>query len=531
MVWVMAVPPAVAASRSYRTEDHVIDVVDGPAGDSQVAIDATLYLPSGVDAGHLAPAIIGAHGFGQDKHALASDAAFLARRGYVVLLYSARGFGNSTGRIGLDSPDYEVKDVRQLVDWLGGRPEVRRDATGPLVGMFGESYGGGMALMAAAYDPRIRVVVPIVTWNSLVRSFLPNDTAPSAPQPGVFKQAWASVFLGGLSGLSSGSLRGGMPLAASPCPAFVDAVCAAYVATAEAGQAAPEALALMAASSPSSVMSRIKVPTLLVQGESDTLFDLSEAAASQAAIAANGAPVKTVWIPGGHSALPALNAGSTAQRIQSLAGAWFDRWLKADASVSTGPAFEWYDAATRRYVAGATPAGGASRTLFLSSDGRLTDQAQSARPGVLPFMNPAGGQPAALSQDPTGGFFSGLPPLDIPGQNASFETAPLPRAVEVVGSPHLRLRLSSSTSELVAFVKVEDIATDATVTLPGGLVGAIRLTGLTPGVPKDVDVTVPALAHLFKAGDRIRLVLAATDSAYANQRTAAIYGITLDPAA
>jgi ABC-2 type transport system ATP-binding protein len=531
MVWAMAVPPAVAASRGYRTEDHMIDVVDGPAGDTHVAIDATLYIPSGADAGHPAPAIIGAHGFGQDKHALAGEAAFLARRGYVVLLYSARGFGNSTGKIGLDSPDYEVKDVRQLVDWLGARPEVRRDAAGPLVGMFGESYGGGMALMAAAYDPRIRVIVPIVTWNSLVRSFLPNDVSPSAPQPGVFKQAWASVFLGGAS---LASLQGDLPASPSPCPAFVDAVCAAYVATAEAGQAPPEALAIMAASSPSSVISRIKVPTLLVQGESDTLFDLSEAAASRAAIAANGAPVKTVWIPGGHSALPALNAGSTGQRIESLAGAWFDRWLKADASVSTGPAFEWYDAATKHYVAGATVGTGgtpASRTLFLSSDGRLTDQASSARPGVLPFLNPAGGQPAALSQDPTGGFFSGLPPLDIPGQNASFETAPLTRAVQVVGSPHLRLRLSSSTSELVAFVKVEDIATDATVTLPGGLVGAIRLTGLTPGVPADVDVTLPAVAHLFGAGDRIRLVLAATDSAYANQRTAGIYGVTLDPAA
>ncbi|MEA2565662.1 MAG: type transport system ATP-binding protein [Actinomycetota bacterium] len=536
MVWAMAVPPAVAASGGYRTEDHVIDVVDGPAGDQHVAIDSTLYLPSGVDAGHPAPAIIGAHGFGQDKHALAADAAFLARRGYAVLLYSARGFGNSTGKIGLDSPDYEVKDVHQLVDWLGARPEVRRDAGGPLVGMFGESYGGGMALMAAAYDPRIRAIVPIVTWNSLVRSFLPNDISPSAPQPGVFKQGWASVFLGGLPSLSAAStpaasLGNGAAMPPSPCPAFVDAVCNAYVATAEAGQAPPEALALMAASSPASVMSRIKAPTLLVQGESDTLFDLSEAAASQAAIAANGVPVKTVWIPGGHSALPGLNAGSTAQRIQSLAGAWFDRWLKADASVNTGPAFEWYDAATKRYFAGATPAGGTSRTLFLSSDRRLTDQARSARPGIVPFLNPAGGQPAALSQDPTGGFFSGLPPLDIPGQNASFETAPLPGAVEVVGSPYLRLRVVSSTSELVAFVKVEDVATDATVTLPGGLVGAIRLTGLTPGVPKDVEVTMPALAHLFKAGDRIRLILAATDSAYANQRTAAVYGITVDPAA
>src|SRR2546423_360125 len=245
MVWAMAVPPAVAATRGYGTEDHVIDVVDGPAGDQHVAIDATLYLPSGVDGGHPAPVIIGAHGFGQDKHALAADAAFLARRGYAVLLYSARGFGNSTGKIALDSPDYEVKDVRQLVDWLGARPETRRDAAGPLVGMFGESYGGGMALMAAAYDPRIRVIVPIVTWNSLVRSFLPNDVSPAAPQPGVFKQAWASVFLGGAS---LGSLRGDLPASPSPCPAFVDAACAAYVATADAGHAPPEALALMAAS-------------------------------------------------------------------------------------------------------------------------------------------------------------------------------------------------------------------------------------------------------------------------------------------
>ena len=52
MVWAMAVPPAVAASRGYRTEDAVIDVVDGPAGDQHVAIDATLYIPSGVDAAH-----------------------------------------------------------------------------------------------------------------------------------------------------------------------------------------------------------------------------------------------------------------------------------------------------------------------------------------------------------------------------------------------------------------------------------------------------------------------------------------------
>ena len=521
MVLAMALPPAAAASGGFHTEDHVIDVVDGPANDQHVAIDATLYLPSGTE-GHPAPAIIGAHGFGQEKHALAAEAAFLARRGYVVALYSARGFGNSGGKIGLDSPDYEVKDVRQLVDWLGARPEVLHDAAGPVVGMFGESYGGGMALMAAAYDTRIRVIVPIVTWNSLIRSFLPNDISPTAPQPGVFKQGWASVFLGGAGEVST-----------SPCPSFVDAVCQAYVATAEAGQAPPDALAVMAASSPASVISRIKVPTLLVQGEADTLFDLNEAEANRAAITGNGAPVKTVWIPGGHSALPALSAGSTAQRIQSLAGAWFDRWLKGDASVNTGPPDEWYDGATKSYIPLRFTNGaiGSLQKLYLSSDGHLTAQAAAVRPGLVGFQNPAGGQPAALSQDPTGGFFSSLPPLDIPGQNTTFVTTPLRDPIEVVGSPRLTLRVSSTTSDLVAFVKVYDVASDATVTLPGGLVGAVHVTGLTPGVPKDVDVTLPAIAHLFPAGDRIRLVLAATDSAYASPRTAATYGITIDPGA
>jgi len=319
--------PAPLTIRNVR-----ISVVDGPRDNQHVVIDASLFTPPG--SGRL-PAVLLAHGFGETKDAVLPQAEDLARAGFAVLTWSARGFGASTGQIGLDSPDYEVKDVRQLVDWLGGRPEVRRDAAGPLVGMFGESYGGGMALMAAAYDPRIRAIVPIVTWNSLVRSFLPNDVAhaaaavlpgatsgpndisPSAPQPGVFKQGWASVFLGGLPSLNPSAADAAGP--PSPCPAFIDTVCNAYVATAEAGQAPPEALALMAASSPSSVMSRIKVPTLLVQGESDTLFDLSEAAASQSAIAANGVPVKTVWIPGGHSALRGLNAGSTGQRIQSLA--------------------------------------------------------------------------------------------------------------------------------------------------------------------------------------------------------------------
>ena len=529
MLCALAAPPAGAATGGYRTESRFIDAVDGPGNDQHIRIDTTLYVPTTADAAHPAPAVIGAHGFGQDKGALAANAAYLARRGYVVLAYSARGFGASTGRIALDSPDYEVKDVHQLVDWLAGRSEVLKDASGPVVGMFGESYGGGMALMAAAYDSRIRAIVPIVTWNSLVRSFLPNDIAPGAPQPGVFKQGWASVFLGGLPSLGP-SLGGGDSSAPSlsPCPSFVDAVCQAYVRTAVTGQAPTDAQALMQASSPASVISRIKAPTLLVQGEGDTLFDLNEAAANRAGIAANGVPVKTVWIPGGHSSLRSLATGASLTRIQTEAATWFDRWLRGDTTVNTGASFEWYDPTTKRYVARA-PTGGATTGLSLTADGHLTRQAASVKAGLTGFANPAGGQPAALSQDPTGGFFSSLPPLDIPGQNVAFETGPLPKDLQVVGTPQLHLRLSSSTSELTAFVKVYNVAADATLSLPGGVVSAIHLTGLTPGVPQDVTILLPGFVQRFSTGGRIRLVLAATDQAYANSRAPALYGVTIDP--
>src|SRR5437016_3514932 len=136
-------------------------------------------------------------------------------RGYEVLLYSARGFGRTGGAIGLASPDYDVADARQLLDWLAGRPEVLRDGPGdPRVAFFGVSYGGGIALLTAALDRRVDVVVPVATWNSLVSAFDPG---------GVLKQQWAAAFFGTPPG------------AAGVCPPFVPPVCPAYLDTAAAG--------------------------------------------------------------------------------------------------------------------------------------------------------------------------------------------------------------------------------------------------------------------------------------------------------
>ena len=48
-------------------------------------------------------------------------------------------------------------------------------------------------------------------------------------------------------------------------------------------------------------MKQVKAPTLLVQGQKDTLFNLNEAVATYASLQAQGTPVKMVWQSWGHS--------------------------------------------------------------------------------------------------------------------------------------------------------------------------------------------------------------------------------------
>ena len=124
-------------------------MVPSGSGADAVELDTALYVPPSATADDPAPAVLLAHGFGGSKDSVADDAADLAERGYVVLTWSARGFGASTGQIGLDDPRYEVADVSTLIDLLAARDDVQLDGPGdPRVGVAGASYGGALALLA-----------------------------------------------------------------------------------------------------------------------------------------------------------------------------------------------------------------------------------------------------------------------------------------------------------------------------------------------------------------------------------------------
>ena len=180
-----------------------------------VSIDTSLYLPSKTPA----PAILIAHGFGGSKDSVASDAQFYASKGYVVLTWTARGFGKSTGQIAMNAMDAEVADTRALINYLGASKYVTQDkAADPRVGIMGGSYGGANALMTASADRRIDAVIADITWNDLAQDLFPQSAA-GVTEAGPFKKVWAGTFFSAVS-LQNAYL--------GECGSFTQSWCDAY---------------------------------------------------------------------------------------------------------------------------------------------------------------------------------------------------------------------------------------------------------------------------------------------------------------
>jgi ABC-2 type transport system ATP-binding protein len=512
----------------WTARDLRITVPSGPAGAAPVDLDARFYLPA--DRSQKVPAVLLAHGFGGTKQSVSDDAESLADSGYAVLTWTAQGFGASGGQIHLDSPDYEVKDAQGLLDWLAARPEVRTDAAGdPRVGVVGGSYGGALALMLAGQDPRVDAIVPSITWNDLTKVFLPQsaDTADS----GVFKKGWAGLFFG--NGSAAGAPEAAAGKSADPaCGRFAPDVCAAYLTLATTGIPDAKTLALLRRSSPAATLDRIKAPTLLIQGAVDTLFPLSEGDANARAIAATGTPVRVAWFTGGHDG--GAGPQTDVDRTRFLTAEWLDHYLKgggkAPADSFTYSRVAGFSALDRGLVTNgySDPTypglGGTGRTEV-----SLTGAAQ-------PIANPPNGNPAALSSLPgAGGRLSSLlsgVAADIPGQYATFQSAPVAESIEVVGSPTVQLRAASPTGEATLFVKLYDVDQAGAETLSAGLVAPVRLTGLPAALDqaKPVTVTLPGIVRRIDAGHTVRIVVATSDQAFLSPVKPAVYTVAVGSA-
>ena len=565
-------------THSWTTTDAFVAVRTGPDDDITIDLDTRLYRPDNATRRTPQPAILMTHGFGLTKTSteVVTTARFFAAHGYVVLTYTSSGFGASGGCITLQSADHDVKSARQLISKvLGPKKWVKHDRKGVVVGTIGGSYGGGIQLPLAAADDRVRASIVGRTWNNLRYSLDPNNRVVPGDRTGfthtlnvqgVFKQEWTSLFFAsgntqpanGNGGCPEVKQASGDPVeiaGATTCQGFYLAVCELYDQLTATGDSDAEGRRLVARASASTFLRDVDVPVLLVQGQSDTLFNLNDAASTFTALRRRSVPVGMIWNSGGHGGYPSapgeceaydgkVRTVRTMSRcylpLRSLG--WMDHWLR-HTRAGRGPAFtffrDWarYDGsgpADERFGAASTfPIRDRSTTFTLSGSNRLVGPRGTPVAGSAAFVNPPGGTPPAYSETSN---FTGpeaspqvtTPPSEQEGQFAAFTSGPFREPVHAVGVPSARLRITHTNGQdLVFFGKVYDVAPDGSARLIHRLIAPVRVPAADADEP--VRIKLLGFAHRFGKGHRVRLVLAATDATSYNSKVADTITVATGP--
>jgi ABC-2 type transport system ATP-binding protein len=398
--------------------------------------------------------------------------------GYNVLTWDPRGFGKSGGNAEVDSPAYEARDASALIDWVATRPGVELDAPGdPRMGMVGGSYGGGIQLVTAATDCRIDAIVPTIAWHSLLTSLDKANT---------FKAGWGNL----LANLSSSD--------------HVDPEVKAGQASGNGnGTITAAEHQWFAARGPGALVSRIHRPTLIVQGTVDTLFTLQEGVENYEILRKNGVPTAMIWFCGGHGVC-LTPPGNQALPVTATID-WLNRYVKRDASVSTGPAFQFVDQNGTSYSADGFPV---PTGLPLHADGS----------GTLTLVAGGGSGPA----DTTGSTqaLGSLAGPITPAKAANAVNVDVnfgDRSGVVVGAPQLQLTYRGTSPPGVRPTRVfAQLVDGSTGLVLGNQITPIDVT--LDGHTHTTSVPLEMVAFTGHPNDHIELQLVATTVAYAEPR-------------
>lgn len=479
-----------------------------------VLIDTSLFLPEVMPA----PAILLAHGFGSSKEAVKESAQYYRDNGYVVLTWTARGFGKSSGQISMNAAQGEIADIKELISYLVTRKEVKKESSAnPIVGIVGASYGGAAALLSAAADKRIDAAIADITWNNLNQALFPQSSKDLS-EPGPFKKVWTGTFFS-LATLQNAAL--------GECGALAAQWCAAYKSAVINERPSAQEITLLNSVSPSAVLSEISAPTLVSQGQSDSLFPLNESLKTFTALKKNNSAVSLIWHGGGHD-------GGTNEdeylRVQYLN--WFDKYLNGkDISI---PTFQFTKTNGSISLQDSTVI---PKNFFSTT---APDQATINSIDLLPkpalMAHPIGGIPSAISSLPGIGSagsvaatvvsgISGFSPAFLPGQSGFLESAKLQKAVSIVGPSRIKVRITSSSGEATLFFSLLSKSASGAITQPNGVVAPIKISGIPAG-GREITVELPSVILDAAVGDSLAVGISTTDQGYELPKTPSLYSIT-----
>jgi pimeloyl-ACP methyl ester carboxylesterase len=247
VVAALACAGAAAFSSSAGAEGAGWTAVTITASDS-TPLSCAYVIPSGTAPAGGWPGIILFHGLGQSHTDVEPIGSAMAQFGFASLACDARGTGGSGGKFGLDGPT-ETQDARDLFNWFAARSDVSNTQ----IGAFGLSLGGGAVWNAAVAGVPFKAIAPAITWTDLGTALNPDGVPKS-----------------GLVGILSRIV----PISRWD-PALIQTAQSLIQ-----GQVTPAVTSSEAARSSRSHLHALTVPTLLLQGRHDFLFDMDQAIAA-----------------------------------------------------------------------------------------------------------------------------------------------------------------------------------------------------------------------------------------------------------
>lgn len=496
---------------------------DGPTITTQVVeshdgtpIVSTLFLPPGASEDAPVPLVLKTHGWGgTGETAVGGTLEVMLDAGYAVLTWDQRGFGCSGGVVSIDKPDVEGRDASALIDWAVANAPIATVDGDPVVGFVGGSYAGGIQTATASIDPRVDAIAPEISWTDLRYSLYAGE---------VLNQGWASLLYG--AGLATAT---GLGLAPS-CPGYAETgprtgslhplITQGFAEGAATGTVSEDVLDFFAGSSLAAYGEQdpVAVPTLVLQGSVDTLFDLTDGWGIVEHVRAQGAPARFVAYCGGHVACPA-SYGDADDRAHLDAAIvdWFARYLDGDTSVDPGPLVEYRTNDAEWRTADAFPP---------TSFGELTGSGSGSLVSIPILDTPSPDELAGYAGGLQGGGIPELPTttarpandLELgAGQAFTFELAAADDGpVELLGIPEASLTVSGTGADVVLFTKLVDRESGAVLNLQEG---GIRVP-LGDG-EVTVDVPMPGVAYTLSEGHHLDVEVSTASLMHANARTPA----------
>lgn len=482
---------AAAFGGVYFDDDVTFTSSDG------TELAANVFIPVTDDPDEVFPAVVFINSWALEEHEYVAQAIELAEDGYVVLSYSARGWGRSGGLVTVAGPE-DIEDLSASIDWLLAHAPV--DADNVAVG--GISYGAGIALLGLAREPRIKTVAAMSGWASLEQALYGGEAT---------RLVWGSLLLG------SGHLAGRM--APITTELFMDLLTNTDV---------DEAIAWARERSPLTYVDEINArgaPVYLSNNFSDEMFRPDGALDLYSSLTV---PRRLDLNQGIHGTAELPGLLGVSCDVWDNVHDWFDYWLKGiDNGVMERPpvtmeikrshervGFEGWPServSTRDYYLG-------PRGLRLSGKGtletvpntrRATDSiasgldsgATTGVPVVASLLDAHVGIPVTL-----------WTPAVLRRHGVVYETPKLVEPLKLRGSSRLSVWVTPSRkqAQLVAYLYDEDTLGTGTLITHG----VRSLHEARPGEAVRVTIDLAATAYDVPAGHRVALVIDTFDPLY-----------------